>query len=288
MTLLPSRKIKNNSEISLEVGQVKFHKNSVSGDVVDGGTITNFSSTGINDLADSVQLTVKKDQIEIKNDLVVKGTIKVENLQYVQAQVPTLNVMNAIKINHNEVLWKDRLGKSVKASSLTEVGTLKKLEVAKTFYAAEGRVGINTQAPSAEFSVNVGGYEVITRMHDKNAYVGTHVPVAFAIGTDDTPRITCQPNGDVSIGQEGTNTIKMSVHGKLGIGLKNPQESLHVNGNIRFADKVFSSGTSTPKDGRWDTGSIVWNDQPAVNQPVGWVCIKGGQPGAWRSFGTIN
>ena len=149
-------------------------------------------------------------------------------------------------------------------------------------------MGINTQAPAAEFSVNVNGYEVITRMHEKNAYVGTHVPVAFAIGTDDTPRITCQSNGDVSVGQEGTDSIKMSVHGKLGIGLKNPQESLHVNGNIRFADKVFSSGSSSPKDGRWDTGSIVWNDQPEINQPVGWVCVKGGQPGAWRSFGTIN
>jgi hypothetical protein len=168
------------------------------------------------------------------------------------------------------------------------VGTLKKLDVEKTFYAANGRVGINTQAPSAQFSVNVDGYEVITRMHEKNAYVGTHVPVSFAIGTDDTPRIICKSNGDVSVGQEGTDSIKMSVHGKLGIGMKNPQESLHVNGNIKFADKVFSSGSSIPKNGRWDTGSIVWNDQPAVNQPVGWVCIKGGQPGAWRSFGTIN
>ena len=288
MALLPSKKIKNNSEISLGVDQVTFHENSISGDVVNGGTITNFSSTGMMDQADSVQLTVKNDQIEMKNNLVVKGTVTVENLEYVQAQVPKLNVKQAIMIDNNEVVWKDRLGKSVKTSSLTEVGTLKKLDVDKTFYAAEGRVGVNTQAPSAEFSVNVDGYEVITRMHEKNAYVGTHVPVSFAIGTDDTPRITCKPNGDVSVGQEGTDTIKMSVHGKLGIGLKNPQESLHVNGNIRFADKVFSSGSSTPKEGRWDTGSIVWNDQPEINQPVGWVCIKGGQPGAWRSFGTIN
>lgn len=288
MALLPSRKIQKSSEILLDVSQVIFRKNTLSGDTVDGGTITNFSSTGMDDRADSVQLVVKNDQIEIKNDLVVKGTVTVENLEYVQAQVPKLNVQKAIMIDHNEVIWKDRLGKSVKTSSLTEVGTLKKLDVEKTFYAANGRVGINTQAPSAQFSVNVDGYEVITRMHEKNAYVGTHVPVSFAIGTDDTPRIICKSNGDVSVGQEGTDSIKMSVHGKLGIGLKNPQESLHVNGNIKFADKVFSSGSSIPKNGRWDTGSIVWNDQPAVNQPVGWVCIKGGQPGAWRSFGTIN
>ena len=217
MALLPSRKIQNSSDILLDVSQITFRKNTLSGDTVDGGIITNFSSAGIDDRADSVQLVVKNEQIEIKNDLVVKGTVTVENLKYVEAQVPKLNVTEAVMIDHNEVIWKDTLGKSVKTSSLTEVGTLKKLDVEKTFYAANGRVGINTQAPSAEFSVNVDGYEVITRMHEKNAYVGTHVPVSFAIGTDDTPRITCQSNGDVSVGREGTDSIKMSVHGKLGI-----------------------------------------------------------------------
>ena len=55
MALLPSRKIKNNSDISLGVDQVTFHDNSISGVVVHGGTITSFSSTGMDDQADSVQ-----------------------------------------------------------------------------------------------------------------------------------------------------------------------------------------------------------------------------------------
>ena len=287
MALLPINKIEKISEKRVNVQQVDVYENSISGDAVHGGKITNFSSSGIKDKADSLQITVRNNKVEIENDLVVRGSVTVENLKYVEAEVPKLNVKDAIMIDHNEVIWKHRLGKSVQKSSLTEVGTLKHLKVEKTLYASENRVGINTEAPSAEFSVNVGGYEVITRMQDRNTYVGTHSPVPFAIGTDDTPRILCRSNGDVVVGNEDGRAIKMNVHGKLGVGVKNPQESLHVNGNIKFGDKVFSSGTGSPREGRWDTGSVVWNDNPQINQPVGWICIKGGSPGSWNPFGRI-
>ena len=190
-------------------------------------------------------------------------------------------------IDHNEVIWKDTLGKSVKTSSLTQLGTLKNLNVDKTLFASQNRVGINTEAPSAEFSVNVDGYEVITTMHEKNAYVGTHSPAAFAIGTDNTARITCKSTGDIVLGNENDST-NVRVVGRLGIGAKNPQESLHVVGNIKFAERTFSAGSQVPTKERWDTGSIVWNDQPEINKPIGWVCIKGGTPGSWRPFGQIN
>lgn len=287
MALLPSKRIENISTARIDIKQLDVYENSISGDAIHGGTITDFRSSGINDKSDSLQLTVKNDKVEIESDLVVKGTVTVENLQYVEAQVPKINVTKAIMIDHNEVIWKNELGKSVKKSSLETLGTLKNLSVGKTLYANEGRVGINTQAPSADFSVNVGGYEVITRMQDKNAYVGTHVPAPFAIGTDDTPRITCRSNGDIVVGNENGKAIKMNVYGNLGIAVKNPTEALHVSGNIKFADRVFSSGPGSPKQGRWDTGSVVWNESPQINQPVGWVCVKGGSPGSWNAFGQI-
>ena len=285
MALLPINKIEKIAEKRVDVHQIDVYENSISGDAIHGGLITDFNSTGIKDQSDSLKITVDNDKVEVKNDLVVHGTVTVENLKYVEAQVPKLNVTEAVMIDHNEVIWKDTLGKSVKTSSLTQLGILKNLQVDKTFFASQNRVGINTEAPSAEFSVNVDGYEVITTMHEKNAYVGTHMPVAFSIGTDNTPRITCKSNGDIVLGDKENN---ISVMGKLGVGANNPQESLHVVGNIKFADRTFSSGDCAPTVGRWDTGSIVWNTKPEINQPVGWVCIKGGTPGSWRSFGQIN
>jgi len=287
MALLPTKRIENISTARIDVKQLDVYENSISGDAIHGGKITDFRSAGINDKADSLQLTIRNNKVEIERDLVVKGTVTVENLKYVEAQVPKINVTDAIMIDHNEVIWKHELGKSVKKSSLTEVGVLKDLRVDKTFFASNKRVGINTEAPSAEFSVNEGAYDVITRMQDRNTYVGTYTPVPFAIGTDDTPRILCRSNGDIVVGNEDGRPIKMNVYGRLGVGVKNPQESLHVSGNIKFADRVFTSGSGSPREGRWDTGSVVWNDNPQINQPVGWVCIKGGSPGSWNAFGQI-
>ena len=280
MTLLPINKLPDKPE--------PLQKNALSGDIIDGGTITNFNSTGIKDEANKSQITIKDSEVVVANDLHIKGTVKVENLEYVSAQVPKLNVQEAMMINHHEVLWKDRLGKSVTKSNLTEVGVLKDLQVRNTFYVADGRVGVNTTAPSADFSVNSGGYEILTTMQEANAFVGTHTHVAFAIGTDATPRLTCRANGDVVVGTETGKSVKLNVYGQLGVGVKYPQESLDVDGNIKFAERTFAAGEKEPSDGRWNTGSIVWNEKPSINHPVGWVCIKGGKPGSWRPFGLIQ
>lgn len=287
MPLLPTKKIQDVSQATIDIKQLTVYENSISGDAIVGGTISKFKSTGLEDKASKTLLTVEDDQVTIKNDLVVKGTVTVENLKYVEAQVPKLNVTKAIMIDHNEVLWKGELGRSVKKSNIEQLGSLRELQVKNTMWAKEGRVGINTQAPSADFSVNVEGYEVVTKMQEKNAYVGTHSPVPFAIGTDDTPRIKCKSNGDIVLGNEEGKPIKVNVTGRLGIGVKNPSESLHVVGNIRFAERIFASGTGSPVEGRWETGSIVWNDKPDTNKPVGWVCSKGGTPGHWQPFGII-
>jgi len=287
MALLPINKSEKVSKSRIAVQQIDLHKNALSGDLIHGGIITDFSSSGVKDEADSLVLRVKNDCVEVENDLHVKGTVRVENLEYVQAQVPKLNVQEAIMIDHNEVIWKTELGKSVKKSHLTELGILKNLQVRDAFYVADGRVGVNTTAPSADFSVNSGGYEIITRMHESNAFVGTHSHVAFAIGTDDTPRLTCRANGDVIVGTEVGRPVNFNVFGKIGIGVKHPTHTLEVAGDLKFSERVFTSGLQEPKEGRWDTGSVVWNEQPALNQPVGWVCLKGGKPGNWRPFGKI-
>ena len=124
-------------------------------------------------------------------------------------------------------------------------------------------------------------------MQESNAYVGTHTHVAFAIGTDNTPRLTCRANGDVVVGTELGKPVNMNVYGQVGINVKYPQETLHVDGNIKFAERTFAAGEQEPKEGRWDTGSVIWNVKPELNKAVGWVCVKGGKPGAWRPFGLI-
>lgn len=275
MTLSPINRPTRITERSIKLSHIELDENCLNGDLIDGGTITHFSSTGIRDLADNTQLTIGPDAVVIEKDLKVKGTVIVDRLQYVHAQVPKINTMEAIMIDDNEVLWKDRLGKGVKKSSLQQLGTLDSLEVENTLYAREGRVGINTTIPSQEFSVFAKGHEIVITHQEGSGFVGTYTHEPFSIGTDNTARLTCRPTGEIVI------------HERLGIGVRNPVEDLEVAGNIKFAGKIFATGGGIPATGTYTTGSIVWNDQPTLGQPVGWVCIKGGQPGAWRAFATI-
>ena len=276
MALLPVNKQTRIREKSIGLDQLDLKNNSLSGDLIDGGTVTNFSSTGIQDIATENQIIVSDGLVEIVKDLHIKGKIYSDKLEYVEAQVPKLNVKTAVMIDHNEVLWKDTLGRSVKHSSLSTVGVLDNLQVSNTLFVEGNRVGINTNSPSAEFSVQSNGHEIITRHTGETGYVGTLTHSPFSIGTDNTPRLTAKSNGDICI------------HNKLGIGVNNPQQSLEVDGNIKFADRIFSSGDKIPTTGTWTTGSIVWNQRPATGVAVGWVCIKGGTPGSWRAFGLIN
>ena len=92
MALLPINKSEKVSKSRIALQQIDLHKNALSGDLIHGGTITDFTSAGIRDEADSLVLKVTNDSIEVQKDLNVKGTIRVENLEYIQAQVPKLNV----------------------------------------------------------------------------------------------------------------------------------------------------------------------------------------------------
>ena len=276
---MPLKPINTQSRIkekSIKINNIDLQENSLSGDLIQGGTISQFASTGIKDSASELKIEITDQQTSIFNDVFIRGTINCQTLRYNRAEVPKINTTQAVMIDNNEVLWKDRLGKSVRISSLEKVAVLKDLEVANTLFDAEGRVGINTRSPSADFSVLSNGHEIITRHTGESGFVGSVTHTPFSIGTDNTPRLIVKSNGDIT------------VDGNIGIGVRNPKEKLEVAGNIKFQDKIFSSGTQEPTNGTWTTGSVVWNDQPKKGLYVGWVCIKGGTPGSWRPFGLIS
>jgi len=94
----------------------------LSGDKIHGGTITNFASTGIKDSAAAKKLSIKDDRIVVENDLEIKGTVHCKTIYYYSAKADNIDVLNSVRIDSNEVLWKDRLGNSVIKSKLQEVG----------------------------------------------------------------------------------------------------------------------------------------------------------------------
>lgn len=45
---------------------------------------------------------------------------------------------------------------------------------------------------------------------------------------------------------------------------------------------------STPTEGTWGVGDIVWYRTPVAGGFIGEVCIQAGEPGVWTTWGPIT
>ena len=120
--------------------------------------------------------------------------------------------------------------------------------------------------------------------------IGTFNYTDLDIGTDNTPRISIKAGGNVVIGNASTGDTKVSIIGSLAINVSSadPRSSLHVNGALKFNDKLHLSGNEPPVSGGFNEGDVVWNNYPTPGKFVGWVCTKTGSPGIWNGFGRIE
>ena len=248
----------------------EFADNELSGDKIDGGTITNFNSTGIKDTATEQKISVQNDKVVIENDVHIKGQINCDTLYYQGAAATDLDLANSVRIGGNEVLWRDRLGNSVKSSKLTEVGVLKNLNVADVLTVEGGKVGVNSINPGGVLGIAKNGLEIVVDVVGSTPYVGTETSDRFAIGTNREP------------------TLIVSHDNKIGIKVKAPKEDLDVAGAIRYQGQRHFYTNSIPNTGNNDKGDIAWNSDPAPGRCAGWICIHSGNPGTWCEFGSIS
>lgn len=49
-----------------------------------------------------------------------------------------------------------------------------------------------------------------------------------------------------------------------------------------------AAASTAPSTGDYAQGDIVWNAGASSGGFVGWVCITGGTPGTWTTFGAIS
>lgn len=203
------------------------------------------------------------------------------------------------RIDGKRVLSDTELGTSVTKSYLREVGRLKGLIVDGSvninqymiYNGSTDRLGLGIEEPHAGLAVAENGVEVMLGTSESNnGLVGTYAATGFDIVTDNTSRIGVSANGNILLGNRTCQPIEVGVHGKLGVGVKtiDPRVDLHVAGSIKFAEHIHQYAASQPESGTYNRGDIVWNSEPEVNRPVGWVCVRAGSPGTWAPFGDIK
>lgn len=204
-----------------------------------------------------------------------------------------------LSIGNTTVLTATELGSSIAKSNLREVGRLKGLIVDGSmvinqylhYNAANDRLGLGTDQPNAALSIAEDGVEIVLGTADgSKARLGTFASHDLEILTDNTARIIVEAGGNIRLGDKKSGAIQVSINGKLkvGAGSMDTRVDLHVNGGIKFNDKVHTYASTAPEYGVYNRGDIVWNSEPELKKSIGWVCVKAGDPGVWLPFGEIK
>ena len=205
----------------------------------------------------------------------------------------------SITVNNIKLIDETELGPTVTKSNLREVGRLKGLIVDGsasigqyvTFNSQTNRFGVGIEDPNGAFSVAEDGVEVVIGTRDAvKGYIGTYASNNLDIITDNVSRVSISSSGNIQLGNPKLAPVQVAVHGKLSVRVStpDPEVDLHVNGPIKFNNRLQKYDKSYPTSGFYNSGDIVWNIDPKMNAYVGWVCIQAGSPGLWAPFGKIG
>lgn len=214
-----------------------------------------------------------------------------ENLEFAKGK--------SITVNNIKLIDENSLGSTITKSNLQEVGRLRGLIVdggmlidQYIVYSSDtNRLGLGIEDPNGALSIAEDGIEITIGTKDAvRGYIGTHASHNFEIITDDTARISVSASGNITLGNPKIAPVQVSVHGKLAVRVStpDPEVDLHVNGPVKFNNKLQTVGKSYPTSGTFNSGDIVWNSDPRINQYVGWICVQPGSPGLWEPFGKIG
>lgn len=295
----------NFPEASIDPTAINIPKLKITGDQVSGGIIANFGSTGIDDKATDCRLTVMDDYTVSENNfitqsLTVKGQTIIEGDLIVNGEVPksspfvqniieassahvkaSLNdalfttfseiIFNRIKeegidlskvtLSGREVISGNTLSVGITESNLQKVGVLKELRVsgeslfAQTLYTAPKRVGINTLEPNRALSIWDEEVELgFGKRSADQAVIGTPRSQELVLSSNNKQNLVLNTDGSVTI------------------------NNLTVNG-ISITASELPPTNDAPK------GSIVFNANPSLGGPLGWVSLGGAR---WANFGIID
>lgn len=295
----------NFPDSSIPVKSIDLTGVNISGNNIVGGVIRKFGSTGIQDNATDCQVTILDQATVIENKLItreaeVKGNLTIDGDLILTGEIPTdspffrnlvergagllkLSMdgqfflqyadkvfekiktdgidLNRLTLDGNEIFKGNKLGYFITDTNIQKLGELRELTVngdlnaANSLFVRNKRIGINTEEPAGALAVWDEECELVARKLRKDVSI---------FGSMRNQRVVLSSNSK--------NNLVLETDGSVSI------EKLTVGA------VTLGSAPSCPKDAA-EKGTVVFNENPELGQPVGWVSLSGAR---WAALSIIG
>jgi hypothetical protein len=288
---------------SIDHSSINFQGFKFSGDMIDGGIVKNFSSTGIDDRASQVQMTLLDQAVAFEHAVwtpsaIIKGKLTVEGDLVVLGDIDstskaanTLADMAVAKIKTDTELL-DLHSTSILASIGENGIDLKRITQDGREIVNGNQLGYhitdsNLQRVGMLRDLQTQGEAVLSDtlyVTGKRVGINTIEPSAvFVVWDEEVELVITKHSKDTGyIGMPRYQSLVLGANNKDNLIL-NTDGSVEIE-NLRVGNTPMSSATAAP-DYNAITGTIVWNENPAQGGPVGWICLGDAR---WAKFGIIE
>ena len=280
---------------ALDLSNYKF-----SGDNIHGGIITEFSSTGIDDRATNIAVTILDDVTVVENnlltkDLTVQGNVTIngtldKDCEFYQELIDTTSTntvnkldktlfdgfsktvfntikdkgldLNKITIDGKDVVIGNALGSNIVNSNLQTLGMLKELQVSGEAFLSESLYTVKGR-------VGVNTFEPSSAL----AVWDQEVEITAGKKEADVGRIGTPRQQSLVLSANNKNNITLNTDGSSTV------EDLRIGQTMRFTEGDRAPNYASTK------GHVVWNNNPSLGGPLGWICLGSAN---WANFGIID
>jgi hypothetical protein len=290
---------------SIDPLALKLEDLTISGNNVIGGVIENFSSTGIEDHATQVALTILDDATVVENNLltkdltvqgsmtingefVVNGTVAEDSTFYKKLVASTVhNTLTSVDDNlfnnYSNTIFNKIKQDGLDLSKITIDGQ----EVIKQNSLGSGLVNSYLQTLGELKELRVSGESIIAQtlyITPKRVGINTIEPsAALSIWDDEIELIAKKKSRETGFfGSPRQQKLVLGSNSKDNIVL-NEDGSVQIE-NLKIGSMRFTTAGQPPNYVS-ERCHVVWNNNPNPGGPLGWICLGGAN---WANFGIID
>lgn len=298
-------KLNNFPEKSIAHTAINFQGFKLSGDNITGGIISQFGSTGIEDRASFVQMTLMDHAIafegpvfapsaEIKGSLTIDGTLTLNGTisevgqgfsQLVSATTgAVIDKLDAqLFTGFSDIVFARMQEVGIDLNRITQSGK----EVVNGPQLGYHIVDSNLQRVGVIKDLQTSGENLLSEtlyVTQRRVGVNTMDPSAvFVVWDEEVELIVAKRKQDTGyIGTARKQPLILGSNNKENIVLESDGKA-HIE-NLVVGRVAMTSATSVPNYAG-TMAQIVYNESPAPGSPIGWVCVSGAR---WAKFGMIE